>query len=107
MPEARTDAGGAMENRRLLSQTDDESGKVRLLERRVVVGAPGFCFSSRRCVSVSIRRVQTQNVAGLLEPGLQSDVSERLTRRGSCGFRVNPGPEPEEESRVCFYRSLP
>jgi hypothetical protein len=80
-----------MEKRHLLRQTDDESGRGRLLERRVVKGASGFCFRTRGRVSVSIRRVQAQNVAGLLEPGLQSNVSERLAQRGSCGRDVNPG----------------
>ena len=84
-----------MEKRCLLRQTDDESGRGRLLERPMAKSACGFCFRSRDRVSISVRRVQAQNVAGLLEPGPQSDVSERLARRRSCGCDVNYGPGDE------------
>jgi hypothetical protein len=91
-----------MEKRRLLCQTDDESGRRRLLEGRVDEGVSRFYFRSRGRVSVSIRRVQAQNVAGLLEPGIQPDVFERLARRGSRGCDVNPrsGELFEEEAGV-------
>ena len=102
MPEARPEAVGAMEKRRLLRQTDDEAGRARLLEGGVVEGVSRFCFRPRGRVSGSVRSVQTQDVAGLLEPGLQSDVSERLARRGSRGCDVNPWPGEllEEEAGV-------
>ena len=89
LPEARPDAVGALEKRRLLRQTDDEPGRGRLPEGRVVEGASGFCFRSRGRVFISVRRVQAQNVAGLLGAGLQSNVSERLARRSSRGCDVN------------------
>ncbi len=61
-----------------------------------------FCFHPLGRISVSIPRVQAQDVAGLLEPGLQSDVSERLVRRSSRGCDVNPrsGELFEEEAGV-------
>jgi hypothetical protein len=92
-----------MEKSRLFRQTDDEPGRGRLREGRMVEGASGFCFRSRGRVSISARCVQAQNVAGLLEPGLQSDVSERLARSRSRGCAVNHGPDdewPEEEARI-------
>ena len=84
-----------MEKRRLLRQTDDEPGRGLLCEWRVVKSASGFCFRSRGRVSISVRCVQAQNVAGLLGPGLQSDVSERLARRRSRGCDVNHVPADE------------
>jgi hypothetical protein len=95
LPEAWPDAVGALEKRRLFRQTDDEPGRGRLLEGRVVEGASGFCFRPRGRISGPILGVQAQNVAGLLEPGLQSDVSERLARRRSRGCDVNYGPGDE------------
>jgi hypothetical protein len=79
-----------MEKRRLLRQTDDESGRARLLEGRMVESVSSFCFRPRGRISGPIRSVEAQDMAGLLEPGLQSDVSERLARRGSRGCDVNP-----------------
>ena len=84
-----------MEKRRLLRQTDDESGRARLLEGGVVEGVSRFCFRPRSRISGPIRSVQAQDVARLLEPGLQSDVSERLAWRGSRGCDTNPGPRDE------------
>jgi len=89
LPEAQPYAVVALEKRRQFLQTDDEPGRGRLLEGRVVEGASGFCFRSRGRVFNSVRRVQAQNVAGLLEPWLQSDVSERLARRRSRGCDFN------------------
>lgn len=90
MPKARPYTVGAMEKRRLLRQTDDESGRARLLEGRMVESVSSFCFRPRGRISGPIRSVEAQDMAGLLEPGLQSDVSERLARRGSRGCDVNP-----------------
>jgi hypothetical protein len=78
-----------MEKRRLFRQTNDEPGGSPLLEGRVVEGSTGFSFRSRGRVSSSVRRVQAQNLARLLEPGFQSDVSERLARRSSRGRDIN------------------
>jgi hypothetical protein len=72
-----------------------DSGRAHLLEGRVVEGVSRFCFRSRGRVSGPIFSVQAQDVAGLLEHGLQSDVSERLARRGSLGCDTNPGPGDE------------
>ena len=69
MSEARPDAVGAMEKRRLLRQTDDESGRARLLEGGVVEGVSRFCFRSRGRISGPIRSVEAQDVAGLLSLG--------------------------------------
>ena len=95
MPEAWPDAVGALEKRPLFRQTDDESGRARLLEGRVVEGVSRFCFRHRGRISGPIRRVQAQDVAGLLGAGLQSNVSERLARRRSRGSDVNHGPGDE------------
>ena len=84
-----------MEKRHLLRQTDDVSGRARLLEGGVVEGAYRFCFRLRGRVSGSIRGVQDQDLAGLLGPGIQPDVSERLARRRSRGCYVNHGPGDE------------
>ena len=79
-----------MEKRHLFRQANGASGGRRLFERRVVQSPARFCFGSRGRLSVSARIVQTQVVAGLLEPGLQSDVFRRLARRGSGGCKVDP-----------------
>jgi hypothetical protein len=76
-------------------QKGDASGSGRLLEGRVAESASRFYFCSGSRVSGSVRGVQAQVVAGLLEPGLQSDVSERLARSGSCGSDANLGPSGE------------
>ena len=92
-----------MEKRRLLRQTDDESERARLLEGGMVEGVSRFCFRPRGCISGPFRSVQAQNVAGLLEPGLQYDVSERLARRRSRGCDLNHGSAdelPEKAPRV-------
>ena len=95
MSDARPDAVDALEKRRLFRQTDDESGRSRLLEGVVVEDVSRFCFRPRGRISGPIRRVQAQDVAGLLGAGLQSNVSQRLARRRSRGSDVNHGPGDE------------
>jgi hypothetical protein len=57
----------------------------------MVEGVSGFRRRSRGRISDSIRRVQAQDGTGLLEPGLQPDVSERLARSGSRNWRFDQG----------------